>query len=94
MLINKRMLIVGSIMIVSGLSLSAYINATTPVATSQTTDEEAVELLLTQRQNQDANTLAFILAGIGLLLVIISFGASKPARKSKDKTVKKAAGET
>jgi hypothetical protein len=53
------------------------------------TEEETLELIIAQQENQDFNTLAGILIGIGFMLVLISFGARRRRRGSPKKVEKK-----
>lgn len=77
MLIDKRLLAGGVAMMAVGIALSAYISSASPTAAPGITDEEALELIAQQREMQDMGTLAGIAAGIGMLLVIVSFGARR-----------------
>jgi LPXTG-motif cell wall-anchored protein len=56
------------------------------VGTTGMTDEETLDLLIKQQENQDSNTLAGILIGVGFMLVLISFGARRK-RKGGPKKV-------
>ena len=89
MLIDKKILVSGIIMISLGISLSLYLNSTSPVGTSGMTEEETLELIIAQQENQDLNTLAGILIGIGFMLVLISFGARRRRKGSPKKVEKK-----
>ncbi|MDH3657605.1 MAG: hypothetical protein OEM77_05660 [Nitrosopumilus sp.] len=71
------MLVVGGIILV-------YLNSAVPVGQSGMTEEEILDLMVKEQENQDMNTLAGILFGVGFLLVLISFGA----RRNKDSTKK------
>ena len=53
------------------------------------TDEETLDLLIKQQENQDFNTLAGILIGIGFMLVLISFGARRKRKGGVKKVEKK-----
>jgi len=86
-LIDKRILGGGLAMIVVGLLLLSYLNSISPLGTPEMTEEQAMDLLLTQRENSDYTNLAALLAGVGFLLVLISFGARK--RKGGAKTIEK-----
>ena len=88
MLVDRRILAGGIAMLVVGISLSLYISSLAPVGTSGMSEEEAVDLILKQRENQDMNTLAGILVGVGFLLILISFGARRK-RKGGAKRVEK-----
>lgn len=83
-LVDKKMLISGIVMIAVGLSVTVYLNSVSPVGTSGMTEEETLDLLQAERQNQDMRILAGIVAGVGFLLVLISFGA----RRKKEGGVK------
>ena len=89
MLIDKKILVGGIIMVSIGISLSLYLNSTSPVGTSGMTEEETSDLLMKQQENQDVNTLAGILIGIGFMLVLISFGARRRRKGSPKKVEKK-----
>ena len=80
MLIDRRILVGGLAMLAVGIALSAYIGQLAPVGVSGMSEEEALEVVLKQRENQDMNTLAGILIGVGFLLVLISFGARRRRR--------------
>jgi ABC-type Fe3+ transport system permease subunit len=79
-LVDKRMFAGGITMIIVGMILVVSISETLPAGQSGMTEEEIVELLISQQENQDFNTLSGILIGLGFLLVLISFGA----RRKKD----------
>lgn len=84
-LVDKKILAGGLAMVIVGIILVVNISATMPVGQPGMTEEEAVDLLIAQQENQDYNTLAGILIGIGFLLVLISFGA----RRKKDSVKRK-----
>ena len=89
MLADKKILVVGIIMVSLGISLSLYLNSTSPVGTSGMTEEQTLNLLMKQQENQDYNTLAGILIGIGFMLVLISFGARRRRKGGLKKIEKK-----
>lgn len=90
-LVDKKILSGGIAMLVFGISISLYLNAIIPVGTSGMTEEETIDLLIRQQENQDMNTLAGILMGIGFLLVLISFGARRKKKDGAKKVEKKPA---
>ena len=77
-------------MVIVGLILTININATIPVGQAGMTDEEKTRSNVSRTRNEDYNTLAGILFGLGFLLVLISFGARRKKGKST-KTVEKKA---
>jgi len=89
LLADKKILVVGIIMVSLGISLSLYLNSTSPVGTSGMTEEQTLNLLMKQQENQDYNTLAGILIGIGFMLVLISFGARRRRKGGLKKIEKK-----
>ncbi len=89
MLVDKKILIPGIIMVALGISISLYLNSIVPVGTPGMTDEETLDLLIKQQENQDSNTLAGILIGIGFMLVLISFGARRKRKGGVKKVEKK-----
>lgn len=90
-LVDKRILLGGIAMIAVGISLSLYIVSISPVGKSGMSEEEKLDLILHQRENQDYNTLAGIMIGIGFMLVLISFGARRRKPSGIQKTEKKPA---
>ena len=89
MLIDKKILIPGIIMVAVGISFSLYLNSVVPVGTTGMTEDETLELLIQQQENQDFNTLAGILIGVGFMLVLISFGARRKRKGGAKKVEKK-----
>ncbi|HXW02102.1 MAG TPA: hypothetical protein VD828_01855 [Candidatus Nitrosotenuis sp.] len=86
-LVDKRILGGGLAMVAVGLSLLAYLNSISPLGAPEMTEEEALDLMLRQQENRDYTTLAGLLAGVGFLLVLISFGARR--RKGGTKMIEK-----
>jgi len=89
LLVDKKILVSGMIMVSVGISFSLYLNSIVPVGTTGMTDEETLDLLIKQQENQDSNTLAGILIGIGFMLVLISFGARRKRKGGVKKVEKK-----
>ena len=89
MLVDKKILIPGIIMVAVGISFSLYLNSIAPVGTTGMTEEETLDLLMKQQENQDINTLTAILIGIGFMLVLISFGARRKRKGGVKKVEKK-----
>jgi len=89
LLVDKKILISGIIMVAVGISISLYLNSIVPVGTTGMTDDETLDLLIKQQENQDSNTLAGILIGIGFMLVLISFGARRKRKGGVKKLEKK-----
>ena len=58
LLIDKRMMIAGTIMIVVGIVILLYLTETTPVGKAGMTEDEKINLLLAERENSDYRTLA------------------------------------
>ena len=89
-LVDKRILAGGLAMIIVGTILVLNLSATMPAGQTGMTEEEIVDLLVAQQENQDYNTLAGMLIGIGFLLVLISFGARRKKDSAKRKEKKPA----
>ena len=89
MLIDKRMIIVGIIMIIAGTVILLHLTEITPIGKTGMTEDEKLNLLLAERENSDYRTLSGILIGIGFLLVLISFGARRKRKGSAKKIEKK-----
>ena len=88
-LVDKKILAVGLVMITVGISITIYLDAIIPVGTTGMTEEETLDLLMLQQENQDMKTLSGILSGIGFLLVLISFGARRKRKNGAKKIEKK-----
>ena len=89
MLIDKRMIIVGIIMIIVGTVILLYLTETTPVGKAGMTEDEKINLQLAELENSDYRTLSGILIGFGFLLVLISFGARRKRNGGAKKIEKK-----
>lgn len=90
-LVDKKILGGGIVMLAVGLMLLAIINSSAPVGKAGMTEEEIIELMIQEEENKNMNTLASILTGVGFLLVLISFGARKKSAGSAKKEEKKPA---
>ena len=88
MLVDKKLLCAGIVMLVVGAVIMIYLYMTLPLGHTGMTEEEIIDLMTRQQENQDKNTLAGILIGIGFLLILISFGARRK-RGSPKKVEKK-----
>jgi uncharacterized membrane protein len=87
-LVDKKILVSGIVMVAFGLAITVYLDATIPIGRADMTEEETFDLLEAQQQNQDMRLLSGIVAGIGFLLVLISFGARRK-RKGGAKIIEK-----
>ncbi len=83
--IDARLAIGGTIMIIAGIALSIHLESTTPVGMHGMSNEEIDDLLFEQRISGDIGNLVAILLGVGLLLLLLSFGTKIPKRGSKSK---------
>lgn len=90
-LVDKKILSGGIVMLIVGITISLYLNSVIPIGTTGMSEEETIDFLLKQRENQDMNALAGILIGIGFLLVLISFGARRKRKDGAKKIEKKPA---
>lgn len=90
-LVDRKILVGGIAMLVVGIALSTYLASVVPVGHEGMSEEEALELIVAERENQDYSTLAGILIGVGFLLVLISFGARRRRRGGIKKEEKKPA---
>jgi hypothetical protein len=88
-LVDKKILGGGLAMLVVGLILLSIINSSIPAGHSGMTEEEIIDLVIAEEENRNMNTLASILAGIGFLLVLISFGARRKSKGAAKKEEKK-----
>lgn len=86
-LVDKKILGGGLAMVVTGLVFLAYLSSTAPLGVAGMTEEEALDLVQRQQQNRDFSNLAGMLAGIGFLLILISFGARR--KKGGAKVIEK-----
>ena len=91
MLVDKKILTGGLVMIAIGIVLSVVLNDSVPIGEGGMTEEQKLEFLLEERENSDYTTLSGILFGVGFLLVLISFGARRKKKGGVKKTEKKPA---
>ena len=89
LLVDKKILFSGIAMLIVGISISLYLNSIISLGVPGMNEEETLDLLLSQQQNQDMNTLTGILMGFGFLLVLISFGARRKRKDGLKKVEKK-----
>ena len=89
MLVDKKILFGGIAMLVVGGVFLYYFNSDVPIGHAGMTQEEVLDLMIREQENQDMNTLAGILFGIGFLLILISFGARRKSKGSAKKEEKK-----
>ena len=89
LLIDKKMMIGGLIMIVIGISISWYLTESAPIGKADMTDDEKLNLILAERENSDYRLLASILIGFGFLLILVSFGARRRRKGGAEKIEKK-----
>ena len=89
LLIDKRMLIGGVIMIIIGISISWYLTESAPIGKADMTEDEKLNLLLAERENSDYRLLSGILIGFGFLLIPVSFGARRKRKGGAEKIEKK-----
>ena len=89
LLIDKRMLIGGVIMIIIGISISWYLTESAPIGKADMTEDEKLILLLAERENSDYRLLSGILIGFGFLLILVSFGARRKRKGGTEKIEKK-----
>ena len=89
--IDAKLAIGGAIIIAAGIVLSMHLDSTTPVGMHGMTDDEIEDLLFEQRISDDVGNLVAVLLGVGLLLLLLSFGTKIPKRggKVKDNSDKK-----
>lgn len=87
MLVDKKILSGGLAMLIVGMVLIAYLNSTVPIGQVGMTDEQALDLMKREVEHKNYSTLAAMLAGVGFLLVLISFGARR--KKGGAKTIEK-----
>ena len=89
MLIDKRLLIGGAVMIVVGFTISWYLAESVPIGKADMTDDEKLNLILAERENSDFRLLSGLLVGFGFLLILISFGARRKRKGGAKKIEKK-----
>ena len=89
LLIDKRMLIGGVIMVVIGISISWYLTESAPIGKADMTEDEKLNLILAERENSDYRLLSGILIGFGFLLILVSFGARRKRKGGTEKIEKK-----
>jgi len=86
-LVDKKILGGGIAMLIVGLIIIAYLNSTVPIGTAGMTEEQTLDLMKRETEHKNYSTLAAMLAGVGFLLVLISFGARR--KRGGAKTIEK-----
>jgi len=84
-LVDKKILSGGIVLLVIGIIISVNVNSTIPAGYSGMTEEQIIDLLTAEQEIKDYNTISGIFMALGFLLFLISFGA----RKKKGTAVKK-----
>jgi len=83
-LVDKKILSGGLVMIIVGIIIILAFSDP-PIGQPGMTEEEIIDLMISEDQNQAYQMLSGILIGVGFLLVLISFGA----RRKKDSATRK-----
>lgn len=86
-LVDKKILAGGIAMVSVGLAILLYLNSSAPVGQADMTQDQIDEMLTKQQENRNYSNLAGMVAGIGFLLVLVSFGARR--KKGGAKPVEK-----
>lgn len=86
-LVDKKILGGGLAMLIVGIAILAYLNSTVPVGMAGMTEEQILDLETKERTHKEYSTLAAMLAGVGFLLVLVSFGARR--KKGGAKSIEK-----
>ena len=89
MLIDKRMMAAGIVMIIVGFAASWHLTEFTPIGMSGMTEDEKLNLLIAERENSDYRLLSGILIGFGFLVLLVSFGARRKRKGGAKKIEKK-----
>lgn len=76
-LVDRKILAGGVSMISVGLIIIFYLNSSTPIWQEGMTQTQTDDLLIKQQENKNYSNLAGMVAGVGFLLVLISFGARR-----------------
>ena len=82
-------MVIGMVMIIAGFSISWYLTESTPVGKTGMTEDEKLNLLITERENSDYRLLSGILIGFGFLVLLVSFGARRKRKGGAKKIEKK-----
>ncbi len=91
MLIDKKIMASGILMITVGVIITSYLEDLTPIGEAGMTPDEKLDFFIAERENADYKILSGILIGIGFLLLLISFGARRKRGTGAKKTEKKPA---
>ena len=89
MIVDKKIMVSGILMIAVGVIITSYLEEATPLGETGMTADEKLDFLMAERENADYKILSGILIGIGFLLLLISFGARRKRGSGAKKTEKK-----
>jgi len=76
-LVDKKILAGGILMVSVGLVLLYNFSSTAPIGGADMTQAQIDDLLTKQQENRNYSNLAGMISGVGFLLVLISFGARR-----------------
>ena len=76
-LVDKKILAGGILMVSVGLALLYNFSSTAPIGGADMTQAQIDDLLTKQQENRNYSNLAGMISGVGFLLVLISFGARR-----------------
>ena len=81
-LVDKRILTGGLAMLIVGIAIT-LVAGEPPTGQSGMTEDEIIDLMMSEDENQAYYMLSGILIGVGFLLVLISFGARRKKGSAK-----------
>ena len=91
---DKRIFFAGIVTLAVGITISLYLNSIIPLGKPAMTDAEISQFYLDEATDTSLSMLFQIVAGIGFLLLIISFGLKRKQRGGTGKPITQKPTET
>ena len=91
---DKRIFFAGIVTLAVGITISLYVNSIIPLGKPGMTDAEISQFYLDEATDTSLSMLFQIVAGIGFLLLIISFGLKRKQKGGAGKTITQKPTET
>ena len=91
---DKRVFFAGIVTLAVGITVSLYLNSIIPLGKPDMTDAEISQFYLDEATDTSLSMLFQIVAGIGFLLLIISFGLKRKQKGGVGKPITQKPTET
>jgi len=91
---DKRVFFAGIAILAVGITISLYLNSTTPLGKPGMTEAETLQLYQDEATYTSLTTLFQIIAGLGFFLLLISIGLKRKQKGGTGKPITQKPAET